>query len=164
MHPDILPSKLKSMIPARRHDVFADFQHQMNRMLRDFFDDEPSQLSSLEAARGTDSFIPRLEAQESDDKISLSIELPGLSDSDIDIVVEKDFLTIKGEKKEETETKKKGRYFSERRYGAFERTVRLPSSVEKDKISATFNRGVLTVDVPKSAEAKKEVKKIPIKH
>ncbi len=72
-------------------------------------------------------------------------------------------LTIKGEKKEEEEEKKKGYYLMERHYGAFQRSFRLPESVETAKIDASFDKGVLTIRAPKSAKAKPAEKKIRVK-
>jgi hypothetical protein len=72
-------------------------------------------------------------------------------------------LTIKGEKKEEKEEKKKDYYLSERRYGSFERRMQIPDKVDADKIAATFKKGVLTVTLPKKAEAQKPTKKIEVK-
>ena len=164
MLPDIAQSGLRALAPWRRRDDLADFQRSMSRMMRDFFEDEPSLLSMSDLGENATAFVPRLDLQETDDKITLSAELPGLTDKDVEVSVDKEYLTVKGEKKEEKETKDAGRYFTERRFGSFERTIRLPASVDKDKISAKFDKGVLTVEVPKCPEAKKDVKKIHIKH
>lgn len=72
-------------------------------------------------------------------------------------------LTIGGEKKEEKEEKKEGYYFSERRYGSFKRAFRVPDSVDTDKIEASFDKGVLTVRLPKTPEAQQAQKTIEIK-
>ena len=74
-----------------------------------------------------------------------------------------DLLTIKGEKKEEKEEKKKDYYLSERRYGSFQRSFRVPDGVDASKIEAKFNNGVLTVTLPKTVEAQKKQKKIEVK-
>ena len=76
----------------------------------------------------------------------------------------RDVFTIKGEKKEEKESKKGGRHLSERRYGSFARTMRMPIGVDQDKISAKFNHGILTVNIPKNPETLKDIKRIPIAH
>ena len=75
----------------------------------------------------------------------------------------KDSLTIKGEKQEEKEEKKKDYYLHERHFGSFERTFRVPEGVDADKIAATFKKGVLTLTLPKKPEAQKPAKKIDVK-
>ena len=74
----------------------------------------------------------------------------------------KALLTIKGEKHEEKEEKAKDRYVSERRYGSFRRSLQIPGSVDAEKVEAGFKSGVLTVTLPKSPEAKKKQKTIPV--
>lgn len=161
---DIVPSKFRSLAPWRRRDDFLDMQRNMSRLMRDFFDEDVSLLSPFEWSEGAANFVPRLDLQETEDRFTISAELPGLTENDVEVAVDKDCLSIKGEKKEEKHAKTAGRSFSERRYGAFQRNVQLPSWVDKDKISAKFDKGVLVVDLPKTAEAKHEVKKIAIKH
>ena len=161
---DLVPSGLRSLVPSRGRDDLAEFQRSMSRMMRDFFEDEPSLFSASDLDESGGSFVPRLDLQETDNKIVLTAELPGLTDKDVEVSLDKQYLTVKGEKKEEKETSDAGRFFTERRFGSFERTIRLPSSIDKDKISAKFDKGLLTVELPKSPEAKRDVKKIPIKH
>lgn len=93
----------------------------------------------------------------------ISAELPGLDENNIDVKVADGMLTIKGEKKEEKEEKKKDYYLSERRYGAFERRFSVPQGVDTGKIEASFKKGVLTVTLPKTSEAKAAEKKIAVK-
>lgn len=163
MRTDIIPSSFRSLAPWRRRDDFSDFQKSMSRFMRDFFEEE-QELLPVATLSESSAFVPRLDLQETDEKITLSAELPGMSEKDIEVSMDKDYLTIKGEKKEEKESKNGGRYFSERRFGSFERVIHLPTSADKEKVSAKFDKGVLTVEVPKNPEAKKDVKKIPIKH
>jgi HSP20 family protein len=106
---------------------------------------------------------PRVDITENDKEIVVSAELPGLDEKDIEVVLSDDVLTIKGEKKEEEEEKKKGYYLMERRYGAFQRSFRLPETVDRGKIDAAFKKGILTIHLPKSAKAKAAEKKIKIK-
>ena len=82
--------------------------------------------------------------------------------SNIELQLSDNVLTIKGEKQEEREEKTKDRYVSERRYGSFRRSLQVPGSVDVDKIEAGFKSGVLTVTVPKSSEAQKKQKTIPV--
>ena len=108
-------------------------------------------------------FGPSTDVSEADDSIEVAIELPGMSEDDIDISLSGDAMTIRGEKKIEHEDKRKGVYMSERSYGAFYRTIPLPPGVDTDKAEATFKRGVLTVKLPKSAEAQAKVKRFSVK-
>ena len=88
--------------------------------------------------------------------------MPGLDAKDIDLQLSDGVLTIKGEKTEEKEEKSKDRHVSERRYGSFRRSLQVPASVDADKIEASYRSGVLTVTLPKSTEAQKRQKTIPI--
>ncbi|WP_454621087.1 Hsp20/alpha crystallin family protein [Bradyrhizobium cenepequi] len=106
---------------------------------------------------------PAVDVTESDKAYEITAELPGLDEKNIEVNVADGGITIKGEKKEETEEKKKDYYVSERRYGAFERYFALPEGVDAGKIEATFKNGVLKVTLPKTAEAQKPAKKIEVK-
>jgi HSP20 family protein len=105
---------------------------------------------------------PAMDIAEKDGAFEVTAELPGLDAKDIDIQFANGMLTIKGEKQEEKEEKTKDRYVSERRYGSFRRTLQVPGSVDAEKIEASFKGGVLTVTLPKSPEAQKKEKKIPV--
>ena len=106
---------------------------------------------------------PLIDVTESDATIEVTAEIPGVDEKDIDVSLNDDVLTIKGEKKSETKTEEKDYRMVERAYGAFERSIRLPCQVKEDKIDAAFKNGVLTVKLPKSPEAKEKVKKIAVK-
>ena len=103
---------------------------------------------------------PSLEVVQSDTDVRVSAELPGLDEKDVEVLVDDGVLTIRGEKKSETEDK--DRRFSERYYGRFERAIPLPFAVEEDKAEASFYNGVLTVTLPKSAREKEKAKRIAI--
>jgi HSP20 family protein len=103
---------------------------------------------------------PQLELAETDKEFRVTAELPGLDEKDVDIHVEEGVLTIRGEKKAEVEDKERG--YSERSYGRFERRIGLPRDIERDKASATFKKGVLTVTLPRSEAANENVRRIPI--
>lgn len=105
---------------------------------------------------------PAAELVEQEQSYVLSLELPGLDQNNVEVKVANGVLTISGEKKEEKEDKQKRFHVSERRYGAFERSFGIPDDVDADKIEAKFDKGVLTVTLPKSAEARSKEKKIPI--
>ena len=159
---DLMPVSQRSLSPASS-DPLIGFRRAIDRLFQDF----SSGFGDIESANWPESsrgFTPRLDLEERDDKIILLAELPGMTDKDVQIEINRDILTIKGEKKTETEGKERGRSFSERCYGSFERTLRLPSEVNRDKIDASLKDGILTVTLPKSAEAKREVKKISVHH
>jgi HSP20 family protein len=107
--------------------------------------------------------VPAVDVADTATSYEITAELPGLDDKDIEVKFSDGTLTIRGEKKEEKEEKKKDYYLSERHYGSFQRSFTVPDGVDPDKIEAAFKNGVLTVTLPKTAEAQKKVKKIEVK-
>jgi HSP20 family protein len=106
---------------------------------------------------------PDLEMFDKNDEIVVKAEVPGLDKPEIQVSVDGNLLTIEGEKKKEKETKDEDYYFSERAYGAFSRSLRLPVDVKADKVTANLNNGVLEVHLPKAEEAKEKQTNIPVK-
>lgn len=106
---------------------------------------------------------PAMDLVEKDNAFEITAELPGLEEKDVEVNVANNTLTIRGEKSEDTEEKGKQYYLSERRYGSFQRSFRIPVGVDLDRIEASFSKGVLTVKLPKSADAQANEKKIEIK-
>lgn len=106
---------------------------------------------------------PAVDIAEKDAAYEVTADLPGMDEKDIEVTVANGMLTIKGEKREEKEEKKKDYYLHERRFGSFERRFALPEGVDPDKIEASFKKGVLTVALPKTPEARKTIKKIAVK-
>ena len=104
---------------------------------------------------------PRLDLSESSDAVTMKIELPGVDPEDVDVNVSGNMLTIGGQKKQEKTEKDENYHYAERQHGSFQRTVQLPSTVDPDKVKATFKNGVLTVKLKKHADAK--AKRIPVK-
>ena len=103
------------------------------------------------------------DVHEDEDGLHVTVELPGMSTDDVSVSVENGILSISGEKKQETEEgdAESNYHLVERRYGSFERTFRLPRSIDSDKVKAKFENGLLNIDIPKSEKAKK--KQIEIK-
>ena len=99
-------------------------------------------------------WMPAVDVFEKADKFVVKAELPGMKEDDIDVSVVGDTLSIRGEKKTETEIKEEDYYRCERSYGSFYRSIPLPSNVDADKIEASFEGGVLEVALPKSAKVK----------
>lgn len=151
----------KKTVPVRREEFhpFSLLRREIDSIFDRFF-----RGFELEPFRGRfGAFSPSIDVKESDKEISVSAELPGMDEKDIDVSLTRDSLTIKGEKKEEKEEKGKDYYRMERSFGSFSRTIPLPAEVDLDKAKAEFKKGVLTVTLPKSEKALKETKKIPVK-
>jgi len=112
--------------------------------------------------RVADWFAPRSEAKASDGHYEITVELPGVDAKDIDIALHDGVLTVKGEKRSERKEEGEGYFFSEREYGRFQRTFRLPGDVHEDEVSADFSNGVLKIRVPKRLPEKARAKKIRV--
>ncbi len=137
----------------------------LRRQLDRFFDEAPLQKRSGELEPFNFmgwSGTPPVDFVERDNDYEVTAELPGLDQNDVEVKLANGALVIHGEKKMEREEKKEGAFFSERRYGSFRRSFRVPENVDVDKIAAHFDKGVLKVTLPKSAQTKTEEKKIDI--
>ena len=106
---------------------------------------------------------PLVDIYEEDDKFVIKAEIPGVKKEDIDIQIENNILTIKGERKIEKETKKENFHRAERYYGSFQRSFTLPGIVAQEKIKAKLDNGVLTIEIPKKEEVKPKKIAIDIK-
>lgn len=113
--------------------------------------------------RATRPWSPAVDIVETEDALVLKADLPDVKLEDIDVRVENETLTIKGERKFEKEEKIKGYHRIERSYGAFMRSFTVPASLEADKVSAEYKNGVLTVTLPKREEAKPRQVKVQVK-
>ena len=107
--------------------------------------------------------IPAVDIVENDAGFEIAAELPGMDASNVELTLRNGNLVLKGEKQEEKEEKSKDYYLKERQFGSFERTFAVPDGVDASKIAAEFKNGVLTVTLPKTAEAQKPVQKVEIK-
>jgi HSP20 family protein len=143
------------------------FRAEMDHLFDRFFGRTPkgsngSPLGGLDVFNGG-SLSPDIDVRETDDAITLAAELPGMEEKDIDLTVDAGVLTLKGEKRYEHEEKEKGKAVRiERQYGAFQRSFTLPSYIDEEKVSAKFDKGVLTIELPKKPGAPKKGRSIPI--
>jgi HSP20 family protein len=128
---------------------------EMDRLFDRFWEEDFRQLPSM------GEWAPALDVSETKDAVMVKAEIPGMESKDIQLSLHDQFLTLKGEKKQEKDEKEEHYYRSERSYGAFVRTVRLPATVDGSKVTATFKNGLLTVTLPKAPAAKGTT--IPIK-
>lgn len=138
-------------------DPFLSLHRNVNRLFDEVFRgiDTPSVLGRTAFHNGT---WPSVEFSETDKEIRVTAEIPGLDENDIEVILDDGVLTLRGEKKSETEDK--DRQFSERYYGRFERRFGMGREVDEDKVTATFKNGVLTVTLPRSEKAQASAKRI----
>ena len=159
---DLIPWKSQGQDIAPRQEERVDhpvmsLHRDINRLFDDMFRGfSMPALPSIGRSLGW----PRVELSENDKEIRVTAELPGMEEKDIEISLDDHQLVIRGEKKSETSDEERG--YSERSYGRFERRIGLPSQIDEDKVEAAFRNGVLTVTVPRTAEAAHGRKTIPI--
>ena len=133
--------------------TLARLRHEMDALFDRFFRD-PWDVFGDDDMPAVFAGFPRTDVAESEDDVTVRMELPGVDPKDVEIQVAGGLLTVRGEKKQEKEEKKRNYHFVERRFGSFQRTVQLPSTVDPDRIEATFKNGVLTITIGKHAEVK----------
>ena len=140
-----------------RWDPFREvvsLQNRFNTLLRDMNEGD-SQLT-------TAAFTPAVDVYEDEKKVVLKLEIPGIDQKDLDVSVEKNTLTVKGERKFENEEKEENFHRIERRYGSFYRAFTLPSTVDTEHVAASYNAGVLKLELTKKPEAQPKQIKINV--
>jgi HSP20 family protein len=156
-------STLGNLIPWRRargesENPVQAFRREMTRFLDDF-------MRLGEAAGPSAELFPqhlRLDLAEDERAIRVSVELPGVDAEDVDVSIRGDVLTIRGEKRAEHEERTKNVIRRERSFGSFTRSVELPVEVDPERVSASFDRGILQIELPKSADPRNAPKRIPV--
>ena len=136
-------------------EPWSDLRREIDRLFDSMLSSPSS--SGAQGAQGMQSWMPLMDIEDDDEQLRLSFELPGVNPDDVNVTVENGVLTVSGEKKFERQTgnEQKGAYRVERRYGRFERSLTLPQSVDAEKVTARYDNGVLTLELPKSAESRK---------
>jgi HSP20 family protein len=172
-----LPAEGKSRVPATEPGAMSPLESLRREVDRLFEDFRPAgwrlpltRPSAFEVAWPRAErwpVVPAMDMTEKEKAYEVTAELPGMTESDVEVKLSNGNLSIRGEKREENEEKDKDKdkdlYVSERSYGAFHRLFRLPDDVDADGIEAEFRNGVLKVTLPKSPAARKEEKKIDVK-
>src|SRR6266436_5395120 len=143
------------MTVLTRWDPFREFstlQDRMNRLFQQSYGDREEALTAS-------NFAPAVDVYEDEHNVTLKIEVPGIEEQDIDVRIENNVLTVHGERRIEKEEKEENYRRVERQYGSFTRTFNLPTTVDAEKVSADYDKGVLKISLPKKAEAKpKQIK------
>ena len=166
-----VPVEMKKPAPAPMPVPWRSLHTEMDRLFDRFargfgipFFHRPSEVEPAWRDESSFSFTaPAVDVTEDDKAYRVTAELPGLEEKNIDVTVSGDTLTLKGEKRYEKHENDKDRHMSERAYGSFQRAFMLPDTVDRSKITADLSKGVLTITLPKSAEAQKPATKIEVK-
>lgn len=157
------PAEIEERRPleALRRRVDRLFEEFDGGMFRRSFRDAIAQFEPLFGSEPMT--MPAVDVVEKEHAFEITAELPGLDENNLEVQVANGNVTLRGHKQEDKEERKKDYFMSERRFGSFARTFRIPEGVDENRIDATFAKGVLTVTMPKTAEAQKAPKTIPVK-
>ena len=160
----LLTKRERNRYPATREpdSRMLSLRDEMDRLFDDFFTGFGGSLWPATRSTAVREFMPSVDVSETDGQVQVSAELPGMTEKDINVELDEDMVTISGEKKEEEEDEKGGRYWRESSYGSFRRDVALPTGVDADNAKATFKNGKLRVTIPKSEEAKEKRKSVEV--
>ena len=139
-------------------DPFTSFRRQMDRLFDDFL--VPTEQRSF---AGDGTLWPSVDVAETDQAFTVTAELPGLDQKDVELNLRDNALVISGEKRQETSESNGGRSYTERTFGRFQRVLPLADEVDADKIEANFKNGVLTVTLPKNPKAQEKSRRIEIR-
>lgn len=172
--PSNVPTKPEKTPAAAMPQIwrpFDDLRREVDQLFEDFgagFWRSPFRSSLFGIApfrrnEAASAAMPAVDVSETDDAYEITVELPGIDEKDVEVKLANGILTIKGEKQEEKEEKQKGYHMRERSFGSFQRSFQVPDGVDVDKINASFTKGLLSVTLPKSAEAQKAEKQIAVK-
>ena len=148
---------------------FGAIRRQMETLHREMdrvFDEmstETMHTPFMPTAWGRELAMPNIDETEDDKAFYVNIELPGMDEKDVDITLSGRLLTIRGEKKEDEKEEGKDYYRRERKFGSFRRTLELPGEVDESKIEASFKKGVLHIELPRTKEAQSKIKHINVK-
>ena len=150
----------KNLMPWKRPKMepFTSLQSAMNSLFDEFFE-SPEQMPAWRAG----NWMPSVDVSEDQEAYIVTAELPGMTEKDVEVTLQDNVLSLRGEKKSEKEERKRDYYQQERCYGSFQRNIPFGIEIDPDKVMATFKKGVLHVNLPKNPKAKENGKKIDIK-
>ena len=160
---ELIPWKKTNKELALRREAaspFDQFRKEMDQLFANFLSDWPGRIAPMDQHLG--SFVPDVDIKETEKEVHVTAELPGLDEKQVEVTLTAGALTIKSEKREQHEEKEGDMHRAECRYGMFERTVQLPAGLDADRASATFKKGVLRVNLPKTPEAQSNRRRIPV--
>ena len=142
---------------TRGDDPFATIQRELGRAVEDAFRGVPALRSTFAGG-----FAPSLDVKETPEGLELTAELPGVKEEDIDLSLDGEVLTLRGEKREEKTSQERGMHMQERSYGSFQRSLRLPYAPDPGSVTANFDKGVLHVMLPRPQQGETRTNRIQI--
>ena len=163
MADDVTSKGQGGRLPSRFQDPFQSFRTEMDRLFDSFLGGMPSLTSLRQGFPSTQVITPTLDVKENEKEIVVKADLPGMDEKDINLTVHNGVLSLRGEKKSEHTDERDNYHVMERSYGSFQRSIRLPDTIDEDKAEARFDKGVLTITFPKRPESVSAQKKIQIK-
>ncbi len=163
MADDVTSKGQGGRLPSRYQDPFQSFRTEMDRLFDSFLGGVPSLAGLGRRFAETQVMTPTLDVKENEKEIIVKADLPGMDEKDINLTIHNGVLSLRGEKKSEHTDERENYHVMERSYGSFQRSIRLPETIDDDKAEARFDKGVLTITLPKRPEMVSAQKKIEIK-
>jgi HSP20 family protein len=161
---DLTPWSRGGGLTPYGRDPFTGFRREMDRLFDDFFSPAAEgRTFAAPAAAAAAAIHPSVDVDETEQAYTVTAELPGIAEQDIELNLRDNALTISGEKKSERNEEQGGRRYSERSFGRFQRTIPFPAEVDADKVQATCKDGVLTITLPKNEKARDKNRRIEIR-
>ncbi|CAN7573674.1 Hsp20/alpha crystallin family protein [Phenylobacterium sp. LjRoot225] len=157
---DLIPSRT-SGLPTFGRDPFTAFRREMDQLFDTFF--TPAEARSFASSDLTAAVRPSVDVQETEQAYTVTAELPGIDQKDIELNLSDNTLTLRGEKRTERNEEDGGRRYSERSFGRFERIIPFPAEVDADQVEASCENGVLKVVLPKNAKARDKTRRIEVR-
>jgi len=157
-----------SLLPKKKEteiwfQPMQSFQKNMNDVFDNFFKEFEENFLPRQSGAEKSDFLPRIDVAETDKEITVSAELPGLTEKDVEITMDHGILSIKGEKQQQSEEKQGHYHYVERKYGSFYRGIPIPADIEQNKIEAAFKNGVLRISLPKKEITGSQSRRIKVK-
>lgn len=143
------------------NETKESFREKISDVLEEMWD-KIGQYHMGVSGRAAHDVNPSTDLSEAENNFTYSLELPGMDDNDVEVIVDADRLVIRGEKRDERKESGESYVFTERRFGSFERSFALPANVEADNIDATFDKGVLTVKLPCKSGSDRQARRIKV--
>jgi HSP20 family protein len=163
MADDVTGKAQGGRLPSRYLDPFQTFRSEMDRLFDDFLGGLPTFSNLRHSFPAAQVLTPALDVKETEKELVVKADLPGIDEKDLHLTLQNGVLTMQGEKKSERQDDRENFHLVDRGCGSFQRSIRLPETIGEDKVEARFDKGVLTITLPKHPEMVKARKKIEIK-